>query len=219
MGPEARLARGLQGILHRSATQREVQAFSRYLALLRQWNRVYSFTSYRDPARIVDRLFLDSMLFLPFVAAGAGRLLDLGSGAGIPGVPLKIVAPALSLTLIEARRKRTSFLATLVRELKLEGVQVLRGRAESLIEEFPSLEGGFDAVVSRAFGPLELVAPLALRFLRPGGRFVASGPPSGKPLAELTGLGSWHVVTSPVSGLSRRFFTIEKKLEPRREDL
>jgi len=219
LDPEARLARGLQRILHRSATEREVHAFSRYLALLLQWNRVYSFTSYRDPARVIDRLFLDSLLFLSVLPAGTSRLLDVGSGAGIPGLPLKIVEPDLSVTLIEARRRRTSFLATLVRELRLEGVQVLRGRAESLIEGVPSLEGGFDAVVARAFGPLALVAPLALRFLRPGGRFVASGPPPGKPLSELTGLGSWHVVTSPVSGLSRRFLTVQKKLEPGHGDL
>lgn len=219
MDPEARLARGLQRILHRSATEREVHAFSRYLTLLLQWNRVYSFTSYRNPARIIDRLFLDSLLFLSVLPAGTSRLLDVGSGAGIPGLPLKIVEPDLSVTLIEAHRRRTSFLATLVRELRLEGVHVLRGRAESLIEEVPSLEGGFDAVVTRAFGPPALVAPLALRFLRPGGRFVASGPPSGKPSSELAGLGSWHVVTAPVLGLSRRFLTVQKKLEPGHGDL
>lgn len=196
----------------RSPTPRELGAFSAYLALLLEWNRVYSLTGYREPATIVQKLFLDSLLFLRLIPPQTLRLLDIGSGAGIPGIPLKIIEPALSLTLIEARRRRTSFLTAVVRKLALERVQVLLGRAESLIEADPSLEGQFDAVVTRAAGPVERVTPLALRFLKRGGRFVASGPPMTKRAGGSTTGGSWQVVTIPVTGLRRRFLVVEKNL-------
>lgn len=209
---EARLVSGLKAFLRRSPSQREIGGFSRYLSLLLQWNRVYSLTGYREPGAILDRLFFDSLLFLPLIPRGTTQLLDFGSGSGIPGIPLKIIQPTYSLTLVEARRRMSSFLTVVVRELALERVRVLTGRAESLITEFPSLEGGFDAVVTRASGPVGLIIPIALRFLKPGGRFVASGPPPAKPRVTSTGPGSWRLVTSPLSGLPRRFLIVEKKL-------
>jgi len=185
-----------------------VDAFFHYLSLLLQWNRVHSLTAYREPGEILEKLFLDSLLFLRFLPPQIRRILDLGSGTGIPGIPVKIVQPEYSLTLIEARRRRTSFLATVVRELGFDDVQLLTGRAEVLIKEFPSLEGEFDAVLMRAAGALDTLAPLALRFLKPGGRLLASGPPHGK--AMLFSSGSWRMVISPTSGLQRRFLVLEK---------
>jgi 16S rRNA (guanine527-N7)-methyltransferase len=187
-----------------------VDAFSRYLRLLLRWNRAHSLTAYRDPGAILQKLFLDSLLFLRFLPAHIQRVLDLGSGAGIPGIPLKIVQPQYSLTLIEARRRRTSFLAAVVRELGLEDVRVLTGRAEALIKQFPWLGGEFDAVLTRAAGPLDMIAPLALRFLKPGGRFLASGPPLGKFAGLPVSPASWHIVTSPTSGSKRRLLMLEK---------
>lgn len=208
---EAQLVSGLKAFLRRAPSQREIGRFSKYLFLLRQWNRVYALTGYRESAAILDRLFFDSLLFLPFIPPGTTYLLDLGSGAGIPGIPLKIIEPTYSLTLIEARRRKGSFLAAVVRELALENVRVLTGRAEALIKDFAFLDGGFDAVVTRASGPVDLIIPLALRFLRTGGTFVASGPPPPKPRVTPTKLGSWRVVNSPLSGLPRQFLVVEKK--------
>ena len=210
MDSQARLVSGLGAFLCRPPTPRELDAFSKYLALLVEWNRVYSLTGYREPARIIDKLFLDSLLFLRFLPTSTSALLDLGSGTGIPGIPLKIIKPAYRLTLIEARRRRGSFLLAAVRGLSLEGVKVLTGRAESLIQDSPSLEGQFDAVVTRASGRVELIAPVALRFLKPGGRFIASGPPLAKPVVGSSTPGAWQSVISPVSGLGRRFLVVEK---------
>jgi 16S rRNA (guanine527-N7)-methyltransferase len=179
------LSRGFNQILERPPSPAEVDAFSRYLRLLLQWNRDQSLTSYRRPADIVEKLFLDSLLFLRWVPPGRPRLLDLGAGAGIPGLPLKIVKPEITLTLVEARRRRASFLSAAVRELALDGVSVLAGRAEDLLEADPGLGAAFDVVVTRAAGPLPSILPLAMAFLRPGGRFIASGPPVGKPLPPL----------------------------------
>ncbi len=201
---------GIQAILCRPPTGREVDAFLRYLSLLRQWNRVHSLTAYREPAEILEKLFLDSLLFLRFLPPPIRRILDLGSGAGIPGIPLKIVQPQYALTLIEARRRRTSFLAAVVRELGLDDVQILTGRAEVLIKEFPTLAEGFDAVLMRAVGALDALTPLALRFLKPGGLLLASGPPLDKAISVPISSGSWQVAVSPASGLHRQFLILQK---------
>lgn len=216
MAIEAELPSHLRSLLRRPPTGWEIQAFFKYVKLLLQWNRVYSFTGYREPEEILRKLVLDSLLFLPYLPGTGGQLLDLGSGAGIPGIPLGIVEPKYRLTLIEARRRKGSFLSAVVRELALPNVLVLTGRAESLIEQVPSLEGGFDAVLTRAAGPLYRIAPLAMRFLRPGGKLVASGPPAGKTAPTFGSSESWRVVVSTVSGLPRRFFLAEKSLDASR---
>lgn len=206
------LSRGFKQTLQRPPSPAEVDAFSRYLRLLLQWNRVQHLTSYRRPADIAEKLFLDSLLFLRWVPPGRARLLDLGAGAGIPGLPLKIVKPEITLTLVEARRRRASFLTAVVRELALDGVSVLAGRAEDLLEADPGLRAAFDAVVTRAAGPLPSILPLAMAFLRPGGRFIASGPPVGKPLPTLPRDTSHRWESVPVPGkVGKRLFLLVER--------
>lgn len=212
MGFAEVLARGFTQILHRPPSRSEREAFSRYLSLLLQWNRAHRLTGYKSPGDIAERLFLDSLLFLQWVPPGSARVLDLGAGAGIPGLPMKIVEPRLRLTLLEARRRRVSFLTTVVRELGLEGVSVLSGRAEALLESDAGLRAAFDIVVARAVGPLSSILPLALAFLRPRGQLVASGPPAGKPLPPLPRDTPHHWESVPRMGeiASRRFLIVEK---------
>lgn len=206
------LSRGFEEILRRPPLTRELQAFSRYLFLLLRWNRAHRLTGYRTPAAITEKLFLDSLLFLRWVEPRDGTLLDLGAGAGIPGVPLKIVEPRIRLTLLEARRRRSSFLAAVVRELGLEGVEVRHGRAEELLGSAPELVGSFDVVVARAAGSPGSIVPLALKFLASGGRFVGSGPPESKPLPPLPNGLSRRWESIPVMGgrESRRFIIAQK---------
>lgn len=131
------------------------------------------------PGWIVDRLFLDSLLFLELLPAGPRRILDLGSGAGIPGIPIKIVRPELFLVLAEARRKRASFLRLVVRELGLTGVEVVEQRLRA--EDWEA-ERRFDAVVARCAGEAGSVARIGLGLVREGGRVVLAGPPSPRPV-------------------------------------
>ena len=209
--PEA-LSHGFNQILQRPPSPAEADAFSRYLRLLVQWNRVQRLTSYRWPADIAEKLFLDSLLFLRWVPPGAGRLLDLGAGAGIPGLPLKIVKPEIALTLVEARRRRASFLTVVVRELALEGVSVLAGRAENLLEADPGLRASFDAVLTRAAAPLPSILPLAMAFLRPGGRFIASGPPAENSLPALPKGTPYRWESTPAPGkIGKRLFLLVEK--------
>jgi len=154
-----------------------MERFERYLDLLIRWNRTHRMTALDSPAAIVRDLFLDSLLYLRFLPRPGVRLVDIGAGAGIPGLPLKLVEPRIGLTLIEAKRKRVSFLLAVRRELGLEDVQIEEGRAESLVASRPELAGGFDVAVCRAVGAAEVLFEVARKYLKPRGLFVASGPP------------------------------------------
>lgn len=192
------LTRGAQAILDRPLTGRERSLFIKYLNLLRKWQKSQRLVGSAEPGWIIENLFLDSLLFLGVLPARLGSLLDLGSGAGLPGIPIKIVRPEIQLVLLESRQRRASFLSSAVRELALERVSVVSGRAEEFAEE---LAERFDAVVMRCAGDIEKLFPLAARFVMPGGLVVASGPPRQRPLS----LGEWVTVAAGDGGKTRRF--------------
>lgn len=176
--PRETLAAGARRILGRPLTSEEAGLFDNYLNLLVKWQKTQRLVGSVEPGWIVERLLLDSLLFLRVLGESARRILDLGSGAGFPGIPLKIVRRDLALTLVESRRRRASFLSSVVRELGLEGVTVINARVEERID---ALEGRFDAVVMRCAGDFARLLPLAARLVAPGGVVVASGPPIGQP--------------------------------------
>lgn len=155
-----------------------------------------------DPLWIVDKIFLDSLLFLRVLPGALGRVLDLGAGAGVPGIPLKIVRQDIEMTMLEARQRRVSFLATVARKLSLVGVSIVGARAESVIDQFA---GSFDAVVMRCAGAPEQMMATAAKFARTGGVVVASGPPRPRPLR----LGRWVTVEGVNRGELRRFAVLE----------
>lgn len=119
-----------------------------YAELLLHWNRRVSLTTVTDPDQIVRFHFGESMMAVGTTPLRIGRLADVGSGAGFPGVPIKLLAPDISLTLIEANGKKTAFLAEIVRELGLRETQILRIRMESV----PLTTGRFDFIAARALG-------------------------------------------------------------------
>jgi 16S rRNA (guanine527-N7)-methyltransferase len=148
-----------------------------YLGELRRWDRVARLTGYRNEAERVRHLVIDSLLLLAVLSPGASPLLDLGSGAGVPGLILKLARPGWAVTLVEANRRRANFLRQVVRELGLEGIEVAHMRAEALAAE-PGRRGVFRTVTARAVGRPEAVLALARPFLAQGGSFVASLSPA-----------------------------------------
>ncbi len=158
----ARLGIGLE-----AAAARNLLAFER--ALIR-WNEKVNLTGSRDPAEILEKHLLDSIAALPEVG-NRGSLLDIGSGAGFPGIPLKLVAPALEVTLVDSVGKKTAFMRTAVASLGLSGIQVRQLRATGR----PTAEGLplASAVISRALMKLGDWIRLGLAYAQPNGQVLA----------------------------------------------
>ncbi len=150
--------------------------FRRYADLLLEWNQRMNLTRVTNPEEIQIKLFADALALAPYVlryqaaheAVTRPKLVDVGSGAGFPGLPLKIVDPALDITLIEATGKKVWFLNAVIAELGLEGVTALHGRSEDLAHR-PDLRGRFDIAVARAVARLPALLELTLPFCRVGG--------------------------------------------------
>ena len=142
---------------------------SAYLDLLAKWNRVYNLTAIRDRARMQSHHVDDALAVLPFLPAkDASRLLDVGSGGGIPGIPLAIARPRWSIVLLDANTKKVAFLQQAAIELALANVRVVASRIEDLRDD-----ARFDVVISRAFAELAPFARLALPHVAEGGIIVA----------------------------------------------
>lgn len=137
-----------------------------YLVLLDKWNRVYNLTAVRDPERMVSHHLLDSLAAVPFFQGG--RVLDVGSGGGLPGIPLAIARPDLQVTLIDSIAKKTAFLQQVKAELGLKNLHVVTGRVEDYRPET-----GFDLITSRAFSDLREFVALTRHLLKPAGRWLA----------------------------------------------
>ncbi|EMD98153.1 MULTISPECIES: 16S rRNA (guanine(527)-N(7))-methyltransferase RsmG [Stutzerimonas stutzeri subgroup] len=145
----AELVRGAQA-LGVELSEGQQQQLLAYLALLIKWNKAYNLTAVRDPDEMVSRHLLDSLSVVPFVA-GAGRTwLDVGSGGGMPGVPLAIMFPDRGFTLLDSNGKKTRFLTQVKLELKLANLEVVHSR----VEQFQPAEA-FEGITSRAFSSLE----------------------------------------------------------------
>ena len=131
-----------------SIDSEQVFLIQQYIAILRRWNEKLNLTAIRDPLEILYRHFCESMFAGGAIPVDKGRLADIGSGPGFPGIPLKIARPELELCLVESNVKKGTFLAEVVRELKLANSRVLISRYEELGEEIAPL----DYVCSRAVG-------------------------------------------------------------------
>jgi 16S rRNA (guanine(527)-N(7))-methyltransferase RsmG len=131
-----------------TANERQVQQIQQYIDLLLRWNEKINLTAIRDPLEILYRHFCESMFGAIVIPVEKCRLADVGSGGGFPGVPMKIIRPAMDLFLVESSVKKATFLAEVIRELGLTDVRVLVSRYEELSEEVAPL----DVVCSRAVG-------------------------------------------------------------------
>lgn len=137
-----------------------------YAALLGKWNRTYSLTALRDPGKILSHHLLDSLAVLPYVPAGS--LLDVGSGGGMPGIPLAIARPDLHVTLLDSNLKKCAFLQQAAIELGLPNISVHCGRVE---QYHPST--GYAAIASRAFSALAAFAAMTRHLLAADGCWLA----------------------------------------------
>ena len=133
-----------------------VEGIQSYVSLLLQWNQSISLTTVTEPEEIVRFHFGESLFAASLVPIAGGRLADIGSGAGFPGLPLKMLAPAIDLTLIESNAKKAAFLGEVVRRLALDRVRVFRGRMKEFKDEESSASpAAFDFITARALGQFD----------------------------------------------------------------
>lgn len=162
----AELNQGLDALaLGLSEAQRE--QLTGYLTLLGKWNQTYNLTAVRDADRMVSYHLLDSLSLVPHLDGGT-RLLDVGSGGGMPGIPAAIARPDLQVVLLDSNHKKTTFLRQAVIELKLANVEVITSRVEAY-----QPEQKFDRITSRAFSELAEFVKLTRHLLAEGGQYLA----------------------------------------------
>ena len=188
-----------------------------FLEELGRWNRRINLTAITDPEEGVEKHLVDSLTLLPLLR-GDETVLDVGSGGGFPGLPLKIVYPQLKICSIDAIRKKIEFQQHVVRKLALKGFDPIHGRIEERVKD-NEWAGAFEIVTARAFASLVDLVRLALPALAPGGRILAmKGSGGERELKEaLPDLSEMGVICTevrrlilPISGAGRTLFTLER---------
>lgn len=165
-----------------SCTAEQISSFLTYLAELKKWNRAYNLTALRTDRDIIVKHFLDSLLYLRAFPEGALKIVDAGTGAGFPGIPIKIVRPAAEVLLVDSSRKKAAFLRHMIRSLKLTGIDVMEQRLEHPGREH---EKAYDVIVSRATFSVSEFLKIACPYVKENGRLILNkGPKLPEELKE-----------------------------------
>jgi 16S rRNA (guanine527-N7)-methyltransferase len=154
-------------------TEKQVEQFIDYMNILNEWNQKMNLTGLEEPEEIVIKHFLDSISCVRGMDIQENqKIIDVGTGAGFPGVPLKIIYPNLQVTLLDSLKKRISFLEHVVSELGLEDVECIHGRAEDFGQD-KNYREQYDYALARAVASLDVLSEYTLPFVKVGGSFVA----------------------------------------------
>ncbi|MBQ8951786.1 MAG: 16S rRNA (guanine(527)-N(7))-methyltransferase RsmG [Eubacterium sp.] len=207
------------------------ERLDKYYHMVVEKNKVMNLTAITEEHEFLIKHFADSLsvysavpLFKEMISSGKCTLIDVGTGAGFPGIPLKIIFPEIEITLLDSLQKRVNFLNEVVAGLGLDGITAVHSRAEDGARD-PKLRDGFDLVVSRAVASLPVLSEYCLPYVKPGGLLIAYK--SGDIKEELEGashalkvlggkLCDSPVFTLPDSDISRSFVVVKKlKLTPK----
>ena len=209
------------GALGLALSEGQIAQLQHYAALLIEGSRTLNLTAITDPREVEEKHLLDSLSVLTALPKDAHRLIDVGTGAGLPGIPLKIARPQVDVTLLEATGKKVAWLNETIRELGVSGTRALAERAETLAH-VPEHRERYDVSVARAVAPLAALCELCLPLVRVGGRFVAqksvAGAESEVSAAEralgMLGGRIERVVPVAVDALPNRVLVVIEKVEP-----
>ncbi|MDA8104503.1 MAG: 16S rRNA (guanine(527)-N(7))-methyltransferase RsmG [Nitrospiraceae bacterium] len=189
-----------------SSNDQQIGAFRTYLSELKKWNRVHNLTGLKSDRDIIIKHFLDSLLFLKVLPEGVSTVADIGSGAGFPGIPIKIMAPVLKLFLLEPSKKKVVFLKHICGKLGLEGVEVLDRR----IEDVEGLR--VDAAMTRALYSVGEFIEKAARILTTKGVLILSKGPKLREELECLGINNITVsdIELPFTGTTRHLVVVRR---------
>jgi 16S rRNA (guanine527-N7)-methyltransferase len=216
---ENHLAKSLQeaaGSMGITLTDREITMFSIYYQELLSWNKTFNLVSVKSTLDIPIKHFIDSLTPLFLISNTRTSLLDIGSGAGFPGLPMKIVRPSLEIFLLESSRKKTSFLKHIIRTLNLQDITVLHNRVELLMQN-DAYKERFNIVISRAAFKLPDLLRQGSFFLATGGCVVAmKGRNVENELKDVSAMADFslifcHDIPLPILGDLRKILVFKKE--------
>lgn len=205
--------------LNIKVTEQNLRDLEKYKDLLLEYNQKFNLTAIKTEEEIYLKHFYDSLTLTKGISLeGNLKLLDIGTGAGFPGLVLKIFYPNLEVTLLDSNHKKIMFLETVIKELNLTNITCLNTRAESLSSEYREY---FDIVTSRAVAQLRILSELSIPYLKVGGKFIAMKGLAAEEIMEskeiLTKLDSEIIETInfnlPIENSNRSLVVIEKKKE------
>ncbi len=150
----------------------QIKKFNDYYELLIEWNNKINLTAITEYDEVISKHFIDSILICSFIDLNGKKIIDIGTGGGFPGIPIKIINPDTDIVLVDSLNKRVNFLNEVISELKLEKIEAIHGRAEDLGHD-KNLRGKFDYSVSRAVANLSTLSELCIPFLKEGGTFIS----------------------------------------------
>ena len=197
-------------------SEEQLNQFSKYGKLLLEWNKFMNLTAVCEEREVIIKHFVDSMTIIKYVDShNCKKIADIGTGAGFPGIPLKIMRPDIEVVLLDSLGKRVNFLNTVISELKLEKISAIHTRAEDGGRD-KKLREKFDCVTARAVAPMNILLEYCMPFVKKGGFFIvmkgaAEEDSYENALKELFGkVESENVFTLPESDFTRRIICVNK---------
>jgi 16S rRNA (guanine527-N7)-methyltransferase len=190
-----------------SLSDYQVEQFMKYKDLLKEWNEKINLTAITDDMEIVKKHFIDSISIVKSEVFKDGMsVIDVGTGAGFPGIPLKIIMPGVKVLLLDSLNKRINYLNEVIKELKLEGIETIHARAEELSTK-PNYREKFDIATARAVANFSVLSEYCIPYVAPGGYFIAMKGPSideeltaGKSAIGTLGGKFVKIITTEISG-------------------
>lgn len=164
----------MMGVKHygKDISEQITSQFEIYMNLLKEWNQKINLTAIEEDREIIIKHFIDSLSILPYIPAQKMRLIDVGTGAGFPGIPLKIANPDIDVTLLDSLEKRIKFLNEIITATNISGIKAVHGRAEDMGVN-PVYREKFDIAVARAVASLPILVEYCLPFVKINGLFIA----------------------------------------------